>query len=64
MHLDDSKRGEQIIHTLTEQAIACDRGIVAMRADGEAGIALVAPDSLMMAVAWFGGAMITDHHLN
>lgn len=60
----EAAKAEKIHKTITARSKACERGIVAIRLDGEAGIALVAPNSLMVAVAWFGGAMITDHHLN
>lgn len=45
---------EQMWGALSKEVIAqseqCERGVVALRADGNAGIALVAPNSLMLAV--------------
>lgn len=45
---------EQMWQAVGKEVIAqseqCERGIVALRADGNAGIAIVAPNSLMLAI--------------
>jgi hypothetical protein len=42
---------EQIVKAIQERSEECERGIIALRSDGMAGLALFGPNSVVLSVA-------------
>ena len=48
--MDAAQLWEAVGKEVIARAEQCERGVIALRADGQAGIALVAPNSLLLAI--------------
>lgn len=54
----------QLAQAIHNRSRDTERRIIALRQDGQAGFALVAPDSIMLSHVFFDGAWIHDAHMN
>lgn len=50
---DIHEQAARVMEAIMERSAHCERGIIATRADGRAGIALVGPDCVLFAEIFF-----------
>ncbi len=62
--MSEQETAERLCEEIAKREAECERGVVAIRGDGQAGIAVTNPNSLMLAVALISPVFIFDFYLN